>query len=78
MSLGSGREITFFIDRCLGKKYIAQVLIDSGIAVEIHDDHFSQNVEDVDWLPEVGKRGWVVLTKDANRAQKPARENGSG
>ena len=37
----------------------------SGIAVEIHDDHFGQNAIDVDWLPEVGKRGWVVLTKDA-------------
>lgn len=66
MTKGSGRELTFFIDRCLGKRYIATVLRDSGIAVEIHDDHFSQNVEDVNWLPEVGKRGWVVLTKDAN------------
>ena len=77
MTKGSGREITFFIDRCLGKRYIAKVLIDSGIAVEIHDDRFSQNIEDVNWLPEVGKRGWVVLTKDANKAQKPIRENGS-
>ena len=66
MTQRSERELTFFIDRCLGKRYIASVLQRSGITVEIHDDHFNQNVEDVDWLPEVGKRGWVVLTKDAN------------
>ena len=65
MTTGSKQEITFFIDRCLGKKLIAKTFQDSGIAVEIHDDHFAQNVQDVDWLPEIGKRGWVVLTKDA-------------
>jgi predicted nuclease of predicted toxin-antitoxin system len=37
----------------------------SGIAVEIHDDHFAKDAQDVDWLPEVGKQGWVILTKDA-------------
>ena len=65
MTTGSNSEIIFFIDRCLGKKHIATALQSSGIAVEIHDDHFGQNAIDVDWLPEVGRRGWVVLTKDA-------------
>ena len=65
MTTGSDPEITFFIDRCLGKKQVAKAFQSSGIAVEIHDDHFGQNAQDVDWLPEIGKRGWVVLTKDA-------------
>lgn len=65
MTTGSEPEIIFFIDRCLGKKHIAKTLNSSGVAVEIHDDNFGQNATDVDWLPEVGKRGWVVLTKDA-------------
>jgi len=60
------KTIVFFIDRCLGSKRIVQVLRNAGIAVEVHSDHFDANALDVDWLPQVGDRGWVVLTKDAN------------
>lgn len=58
------QPITFFIDRCLGNRCIAQTLRNSGVTVKIHDEYFSKGAEDVAWLPEVGKRGWVVLTKD--------------
>ncbi|WP_437572786.1 hypothetical protein [Sorangium sp. So ce542] len=30
------------------------------------DDHFAQNTPDTEWLVEVGRRRWVVLTKDKN------------
>lgn len=30
----------------------------------MHDDNFARDAKDQDWLAEVGKRGWVVLTKD--------------
>jgi predicted nuclease of predicted toxin-antitoxin system len=56
---------TFFIDRCLGNKLIVETLRAAGVSVEIHDDHFGKNTQDVDWIPEIGKRGWVILTKDA-------------
>jgi PIN like domain len=58
------KSVTFFIDRCLGSKLIVEQLRGVGISVEVHDDHFDKNAKDVDWLPEVGRRGWVVLTKD--------------
>lgn len=58
------QSITFFIDRCLGSKSIVETLRKAGITVEIHDEHFDKGAQDVDWLPEVGKKGWVVLTKD--------------
>ncbi len=32
--------------------------------MEIHDEHFPQGAKDSEWLPEVGRRGWIVLTKD--------------
>jgi PIN like domain len=48
---------TFFIDRCLGNKLIVDTLRSAGINVEIHDDHFNKNTQDVDWIPEIGKRG---------------------
>lgn len=62
----TSQPITFFIDRCLGSKRIAEALRHTGINIEIHSDHFAPGAPDVEWLPEVGKRGWVVLTKDAN------------
>lgn len=37
----------------------------AGVRVERHRDHFSPDCEDSEWLAEVGRRGWVVLTKDA-------------
>lgn len=57
---------TFFVDRSLGRKKVADVLRAAGEVVEIHDDHFGQDVEDVVWLENAGTRGWVVLTKDKN------------
>lgn len=36
----------------------------AGERVEIHDDHFPPDAKDADWLSVVGKRGWIVLTKD--------------
>jgi hypothetical protein len=58
------QSITFFIDRCLGKKSIPDILRAAGISVEIHDNHFDKGALDVDWLPQVGEQGWIVLTKD--------------
>ena len=55
----------FYIDRCLGNKLIVETLRNAGVSVEIHDDHFAKNAQDIDWIPEVGKRGWIILTKDA-------------
>jgi predicted nuclease of predicted toxin-antitoxin system len=59
----------FFIDRCLGTK-LADSLRNVGGTVEIHDDHFKQDMKDEDWLKEVGKRNWVVLTKDKKIASR--------
>jgi predicted nuclease of predicted toxin-antitoxin system len=59
------KSITFFIDRCLGGRLIVEKLRDAGITVETHDDHFDKDAKDVDWLPSVGQRDWIVLTKDA-------------
>lgn len=55
---------TFFIDRSLGQKIVAQTLRDSGATVVVHDEHFPADAPDEDWLHEVGQRGWIVLTKD--------------
>jgi len=51
---------------------IAGRLRQRGVQIEIHDDHFPQNAQDEDWISEVGKRGWVVLTKDDRIRYRPA------
>ena len=57
-------ELVIFLDRSLGKHKVAEALRAAGARVEIHDDHFPPNAKDADWLPVVGKQGWIVLTKD--------------
>ena len=52
------------MDRALGTGAIAEAVRAAGCVVEIHDQHFPQAAKDREWLPEVGRRGWVVLTKD--------------
>ncbi|MFM7578934.1 MAG: hypothetical protein ACKO5Q_18625 [Microcystaceae cyanobacterium] len=59
----------FFIDRCLGKHPIQEFLREMGVRIEIHDDHFPQNTLDQDWLPIIGERGWIILTKDSRIAR---------
>jgi hypothetical protein len=55
---------TLFLDRCLGRKTVRQALEAAGAIVAIHEDHFPQDCEDQQWIVEVGKRRWIILTKD--------------
>jgi hypothetical protein len=71
-------NLVFFVDPSLGGRYIAEALRAAGAKVEIHDDHFPRATPDVDWLKEIGRRGWVVLSKDErirrNRTERAALE----
>jgi predicted nuclease of predicted toxin-antitoxin system len=64
-------DTVFFIDRSLGVEPIRAELIESGLVVEIHDDHFARDEEDRVWLRTAGERGWVVLTKDQRLRYRP-------
>jgi len=64
-------SLVFFLDRNLGTKHVASALRATGVTVEVHNDHFLQDAKDEVWLPEVGKRGWVVLTKDDRIRYRP-------
>lgn len=63
----------FFIDRALGKNLV-KILRNAGANAEAHIDHFAPNSPDVEWLPEVSRRGWIVLTKDANLGRTPSEQ----
>jgi hypothetical protein len=57
-------EPVLFLDECLGTSDVAQALRVQGARVEVFLDHFASATLDKDWLPVVGRTGWVVLTKD--------------
>jgi len=39
-------------------------LRDAGLTVELHYDRFPQDALDEEWLTEVGRRRWCVVTRD--------------
>jgi len=43
---------------------MAGVLRDAGLDVEIHDDHFAPDAKDEEWLSAVGRKQWIVVTRD--------------
>lgn len=49
--------------------------------VEAGDAHFAQDAPDTEWLPVVGQRGWVLLTKDkkirSNALERSAPQQGT-
>jgi len=48
----------------LGAFDVPTALRDAGLRVEVHKEHFNSDCEDHIWLAEVGRRGWIILTKD--------------
>lgn len=60
------RSLTFFLDYQIGRYTVAEALRAAGANVEVHIEHFEQSAADVDWIPEVARRNWVLITKDEN------------
>jgi hypothetical protein len=55
-------NLVVFTDRNMGKRFPAE-LRKAGILVETHDDHFDETTSDEVWLTEVGRRGWLALSR---------------
>jgi hypothetical protein len=64
------REFVFFADRDLGRQFPA-LLSAAGVRTERHDDHFRPNTPDEEWIREVGRRGWIAVTRDARIRYSP-------
>lgn len=64
-------SIVLFLDENLSGKIIPTALSEAGIAHETHTAHFKEGTLDVEWLPEVGRRGWIAITKDARIRYNP-------
>jgi hypothetical protein len=57
-------SLIYFVDECLGRHFVAEALRKAGAQIEVHHDHFRSGVPDTEWLPVIGGKKWIVLTKD--------------
>lgn len=48
----------------MGTRTVPDALRAAGATVEVYVDNFRRGIPDETWLAEVGRRGWLVLTKD--------------
>lgn len=64
-------SLTFFLDHQIGRYVVADALRAAGARVEVHLDHFPGDKPDAEWIPEVGRRVWVLITKDQNIRRNP-------
>lgn len=64
-------SLTFFLDHQIGRYQVAEALRAAGARVEVHLDHFAGAMPDVEWIPEVARRDWVLITKDQNIRRNP-------
>jgi hypothetical protein len=84
--MSDGDRIVFFVDRSLGRNHVPNALKDAGEIVEastplsfnpersrrveVHNDRFPQAAPDTVWLPEVARKGWIILTADQKIAHR--------
>lgn len=64
-------SLTFFLDHQIGRYQVAEILRAAGAKIEVHLDHFPGDMPDVEWIPEVARRDWVLITKDQNIRRNP-------
>src|SRR5712692_6826572 len=58
-------DFVLYLDENLHScKPILDALIQHGVKHERHGNHFPPGTEDTIWLPFVGQKGWVLVTKD--------------
>jgi hypothetical protein len=58
------RLASYLDENHCNNKCILAVLMQAGVQVERHLDHFVRGTPDDEWLPFVGSRGWALLTTD--------------
>lgn len=53
-----------FLDEAVASKKLAAALRGMGFKVHLLTDHYAKGTDDPTWLREVGRRGWLVITRD--------------
>jgi len=64
-------EPSLFVDRDTWSRVLDEALRAAGIPFVAHRDHFAPDTPDVEWIAEVGRRGWLVVTRDQQIRRRP-------
>ncbi|HXG35914.1 MAG TPA: hypothetical protein VNL15_02985 [Dehalococcoidia bacterium] len=59
-----------FIDRSIPKG-VAEALKKVREDVRWLEDEFSHDIKETEWLPEIGRRGWLVVSRDKKIRTRP-------
>ena len=62
----SSPNVPFFLDETNDTKFVVEALRARGIKIKRASEYFPSGTLDKDWLPQVAKNGWLILTRDAN------------
>jgi hypothetical protein len=57
-------RLTLYLDESLDSESLAAAFTEAGTQVIRGSKHFPRGTPDEVWLPECGRNGWVVLTRD--------------
>ena len=58
-------QFEFFVDECIAFHHVAAMLREAGYSAHVPGPTtFRTGTQDVDWLPHVGERQWILITKD--------------
>lgn len=60
-----------FVDRSIPRS-VADGLKQKRNDVIWHDDRFSRDAKDVEWLREVGNQGWMIISRDKQLRHRPS------
>jgi hypothetical protein len=60
----------FFLDANVDGDDLASALRSLGLHVKRSREEFTPGALDVDWLPEVGSRAWVLISSDRRQSRK--------
>jgi len=61
------RGLVYWTDRALGAHILPNILRNNRVQVVRHVETFPDDdrIADLDWIPEIASRGWIIVTKDA-------------
>jgi hypothetical protein len=67
-----------FVDRSLGRIAVPRLLREAGLRLTTLAEHYGipqdEDVEDVTWIEDTARLGWVVFMKDARIRYRPAEQ----
>jgi hypothetical protein len=65
-------RIVFFLDQCLSGDALPRAVVEfSGYPVQKHRNNFPVTAKDPEWLLPIGRRGWILITKDWQIQERP-------